>query len=155
MKEVVAFIFQRKGADNLSVDDFVYGPAADLGWFTSKEMRRLLELAAHEGYVDVKDDKVRAIFDHQDVNIPLGFRPTGSILEEVRERPLFQRLLEEIMAIGKRKKQDVLALANEKQDSMNLEIEVALLLVARELELELPSMDLFLDEAEAKLLGKK
>ncbi len=152
---MVAFIFQRKGSSSLSVDDFIYGPAADLGWFSSKEMRKVLENAEKQGFVIVKDKNVVANFDYSAVNIPLGFKPTKDILERVEERPLFQRLLEEITAISEKNKQEILALANKKQDSMNLEIEVALLLVAREMGLELHNKDIFMEEVEALILGEK
>ncbi len=118
-------------------------------------MRRLLEVAENEGFVTVKNDSVHAIFDYGEVNIPLGFKPTKDILKTAGERPLFQRLLEEITTVSNRKKQDILGLANKKQDSINLEIEVALLLVARELEMELPSKDVFIEEVEANILGEK
>lgn len=110
-------------------------------------------MAEKEGFVKVDDNGVMATFDYSEVHIPLGFKPKKDILDTVEVRPLFQRLLEEITSVSSKKKHEILALANKKQDSLNLEIEVALLMVARELDIDLPSLKRFVEETEATILG--
>lgn len=153
LKELLAFIFQRKGSNKMSTDDFIYGPAADLGWFTSKEMRKILEIAQRSGLIMKDNESVKTNFDYSTVKIPLGFTPSKELLKQEVERSLFQRILDEIMATGSGlSKEEIISMTNKKQDSMNIEIEVALLLVARELELELPNESAYLKETEESIL---
>ncbi len=153
MRELLAFVFQRKGSANMSVDDFVYGPAADLGWFTSKEMRKVLEIAQKADLVIRDNDTVRTNFDPGTVDIPLGFKPSKDILNEEVKRPVFQRILDEILAGTKGKsKSEIISMVNQKQERMNIEIEVALLLVARELKLTLPNETEYIQELEESII---
>ncbi len=146
-------MFQRKGSSSMPVDDFIYGPAADLGWFTSKEMRKVLDIAKKAGFIIMENDTVKTNFDPSSVDIPLGFRPSKDILEEDVKRPIFQRILDEMMAAAKNmSKSDIISKVNEKQEKMNIEIEVALLLVARELKMELPNEKEYIRELEETIL---
>ncbi len=153
LKYTIAFIFQRAGAQEIDKDEFIYGPPADLGWFTSSEAKKLLKIARKEGLVKLKDDIVRSEFDPANVNIPLGFEPSKRILEE-NKKPLFQSMLDDVVMYSHLNRQEIMSRVNVKQDDMNIEIEAALLLLARELELELPKKQEYIDAVRKKVRGR-
>ncbi len=152
LKYTVAFIFQRMGNDVIDKDDFIYGPPADLGWFSSSEAKKLLQIARKEGLVNVKGDKVKIKFEHKDLDIPLGFEPPKKILNE-KKKPLFQSMLDDVVMHSHLDRQEVMSRVNVKQDEMNIEIEAALLLIAQELELDLPRKKKYIEDITKKIRG--
>ncbi|MFO7791536.1 MAG: DUF2240 family protein [Candidatus Saliniplasma sp.] len=153
LKYTVAFIFQRMGSEEIDKDDFVYGPPADLGWFSSSEAKKLLGIARKEGLVDLKGDRVKIRFDYNDIDIPLGFEPPKRILEE-KKKPLFQSMLDDVVMHSNLDRQEVMSRVNVKQDTMNIEIEAALLLLAQELELDLPKKQKYIEDIRKKVRGR-
>lgn len=153
LKYTLAFIFQRAGAEEIDKEEFIYGPPADLGWFSSSEAKKLLKIARKEGLVTLNGDKVEINFDPKNVNIPLGFEPSTRILEE-KEKPLFQRMLDDVVMYSQLNRQEVMSRVNLKQDDMNIEIEAALLLLAQELELDLPKKHEYIEAVRKKVRGR-
>ncbi len=153
LKYTLAFIFQRAGSEEMDEDDFIYGPPADLGWFTSSEAKKLLKLARKEGLVKLDGKQVKIEFDPSSVSIPLGFEPSKRILEE-KKKPLFQRMLDDVVMYSQLNRQEIMSRVNVKQDEMNIEIEAALLLLARELELDIPKKQEYIEDVRKKVRGR-
>ncbi|MFW5904150.1 MAG: DUF2240 family protein [Candidatus Saliniplasma sp.] len=153
LKYTLAFIFQRAGSEKIDKEEFIYGPPADLGWFTSSEAKHLLNIARKEGLVNMDGDLVKIEFDPKSVNIPLGFEPSKRILEE-KKKPLFKSMLDDVVMYSHLDRQDVMSRVNVKQDEMNIEIEAALLLLARELELDLPKKQGYIEAVRKKVRGR-
>lgn len=153
LKYTVAFIFQRIGSDEIDKDDFIFGPAADLGWFSSSEAKKLLKIARKEGLVNLKGDNVEITFDHKNLDIPLGFEPPKKILEE-KKKPLFKSILDDVVMHSHLDRQEVMSRVNVKQDEMDVEIEAALLLVAQEIQLDLPRKQNYIEAIRKKIRGR-
>lgn len=132
-------------------DDFIYGPAAELDWFSSKEARRLLSIAEDEGLIRSEGDQVELTFDYHKVNVPLGFEPSEDIFEK-KKQSLFSSLLNDVVNTSNLTREKIMSKVNKKQDKLNIEIEAALLLVARELKLEIPDEEEIIEEIKKKIL---
>ncbi len=134
-------------------DDFVYAPT-EIGWFSSEEGRKLLMKAEEEGLIKRDGEELIADFDYKDEDIPLGFEPSKDIFQEKgEEKSLFSQILEEVVDRSDKKRQDIMSKVNEKQDRLNIDIEVALLLVADELDVELERKDDYIQRIERKVRG--
>ncbi len=151
MKKAIAFIFQRKGVTEMKKEDFIYDPATDLGWFSISESKDLLETAKEKGLVKESKDKVSVNFDHLSVGFPVGFKPTKRILKVDKKEPLLPRMLSAALNNSRYSRSELMAAVNKKQDEMNLEIEVALLLLCSEEGIELPEKRRYIGEIKKKI----
>jgi len=149
----VAFLFSRRGTTKLEAKDFIYDPATELGWFTLSESKKLLQAAKKSGFVKESEGHVEITFDYRSVDFPIGFKPSKKVLEIGKKMPLFPSMLSEAIKNGDISRSDLMAAVNKKQDEMNLEIEVALLLVCDEKGIEMPSKKRFIAAIRKKIRG--
>ncbi len=152
--KTIAFLFQRKGTDEMDVEDFIYDPAAELGWFSTEQARDLLKVAEEQGLVVVEGDIVRTSFNHGSIELPFGFKPTEEVLSTCEPKPLFPEILDVVCTYSGKSRSEIMAKVNKKQDEMNLRIEVALLLVADELGLELSKRDEYIKRIRDDILNR-
>ncbi|UZE92652.1 MAG: DUF2240 family protein [Methanosarcinales archaeon] len=128
LMRTVAMPFRKRGKTVLMVSEFIFALSLDLGWFSPEQAKRVLQVAKEAGLVAVKGDEISPNFDAATVEIPLGFKPE---LSQLKEQPLFDRIIDLIMTTGVSRK-EAIALVNEKQERLQLMIEVTALLVAKE-----------------------
>ncbi len=155
LKQAVAFLFQRRGVTEMKADDFIYDPATELGWFGLPEAKELLEVAKERGLVKESGGMVSVDFDHRTVEFPVGFKPSRNILEAEKKQPLFPSMLSEALDSGRVSRGELMAAVNQKQDDMNLEIEVALIMVCDERGIELAGRDRFIGAIRKKIRGER
>lgn len=132
---LVATPFKKRGKSSLKVSDFIFSLSLDLKWGSPEKVRALLREAETEGMVKIEGEIVRAIFEEKDVEIPVGFKPTTE--EGILERGI--RLITSQTGMSRK---EVIALANERQDSLKklVELDAVVLLVAREFGLDVSSL---------------
>jgi hypothetical protein len=153
LKRTVAFLFQGEG-DELEKEDFIYRQSVDLEWFSSDGARKLLELAEKKGFVTVENDVVKAKIDYNNVDIPMGFEPGPDLIEDSGEENVFDTLMREVLSRADMNRQELIARANRKQDKLNIDIKVAILMVAQEEELDLPDKLEYIEKIEDELRGR-
>lgn len=145
LKQTVAMIFTRRGRQQISERDFILEASMGLRWFPPKDAQRLLDVAIETEVVTRKDGEVAPNFDLKSVEIPLDFAPTSEVLKtRPRETTLFTKILETIVAQSEMEEKALISKVNSVQGDMDVTIEVAALIVGRELGLDLSS---FYDEA--------
>lgn len=139
LMQAIAFLFRRKNGI-LSDRDFVLSASMDLNWFTPREAQRILDMAFERGLILKDGSNLKPNFDSSTIDIPLNFVPNKGILsmassEDMKDRKkdLFAIIVDRIAERAKMQKREVIAKVNKQQERMNLEIEVAGLLVGREL----------------------
>lgn len=132
---LVATPFKKRGKSSLKVSDFIFALSLDLKWGSPEKVRSLLRDAEADGMVRVEGDMVHAVFEEKDVEIPVGFKPTTD--EGILERGI--RLITSQTGMSRK---EVIALANERQDSLQklVELDAVVLLVARELGLDVSGL---------------
>ncbi len=125
---LVATPFKKRGKKSLKISDFIFALSLDLKWGPPEKVRTLLREAEAEGMVKMEGELVHATFDAEAVDIPVGFKPTT-------EEGILDRGIRLITSQTGMSRKEVIALANEKQDSLKklVELDAVVLLVAREM----------------------
>jgi hypothetical protein len=132
---LVATPFKKRGKKSLKISDFIFALSLDLKWGPPEKVRALLREAEAEGMVKMEGEMVTASFDAETLDVPLGFKP--STQEGILDRGI--RLITSQTGMSRK---EVIALANEKQDSLKMlvELDAVVLLAAREMGIDVRSL---------------
>jgi len=132
-----AAFFRNKGKNVVTENEFIMCISMDLRWMRPAEARDLLTLLVSEGHLENDGQHIRPTFDVHATDVPLGFRPSADILG-MRRRPagppagdVLAELMAKAESIGLKRK-DLIVSANAVQKRMNVDIEIAVLLMLRE-----------------------
>ena len=127
----VSMPFKRKGKDALKDTEFILALSLDLKWFNPEQAKIILSEAQKSGLLKREGELVRPSFDISSIEIPSGFKPEPVSTEK---KPIFDRIIERIIAGTKIEKRKVIAMINKKQEdlSKHVEIEISAILVAVE-----------------------
>ncbi|MFC7134259.1 MULTISPECIES: DUF2240 family protein [Salinibaculum] len=127
LRRAVAAPFRQRGVDRLTESEFVVALSLDRDWFSPDQAQRLVDVATGEGLLDREDDDIVATFDTGGVDVPDGFVPDESVLQQ---RSTFERVLDALVDAGVQK-QEAVAEINRLQADLGLAIEAAAVLYAR------------------------
>lgn len=127
LRTAVAAPFRQQGRDRMGKSEFVVALSLDRDWFSPDQAKRLLDVAASEGLVERVDGDVTVTFDLDGVDVPDGFVPDESILQE---RSTFERVLDAIVDAGVQK-QEAVAAINSLQADLGVTVEAAAVVYAR------------------------
>jgi len=127
LRRAVAAPFKQKGRERLPESEFVVALSLDRDWFSPDQAERLVDVATGQGLLAREDDDVVAEFDPSAVDLPDGFVPDESVLQE---QSTFERLLDRVVAAGT-EKQTAVAEINELQSDLGVTIEAAAVVYAR------------------------
>jgi hypothetical protein len=152
LRNAIAMLFKRKGKNVLTEREFVFSASIDFRWYTPKEAQMFLALGLKKGLLSAEDGIVKPTFDFRAVNIPVNYRPGKEMLSEPLEAPpLFPRILGAISSATGMGRRDIVSRINRTQDRLGVEIEVAALVVARELGVEISEL---LEETRKEILER-
>lgn len=128
---IVSMPFKRKGKDALKDTEFILALSLDLKWFNPEQAKIILSEAQKSGLLKRDGELVCPSFDISRIEIPSGFKPEPISPER---KPIFERIIERIIAGTKIEKRKVIAMINKKQEELSkqVEIEVSAILVAVE-----------------------
>lgn len=134
LRDAIALLFKRKGRDELSEREFVLSASMDLRWFPPRDAQRLLQLGLETKLLESRNGAIRPAFDVSAVEVPRDYVPTAEILAAPTpaEEDLFVRLVDAIAAKTASDRKAVIALVNGIQERMDVELEVAALIAARQ-----------------------
>jgi hypothetical protein len=127
LRTAVAAPFRSQGRDRLAESEFVVALSLDRDWFTPDQAKRLVDVAAGEGLLRREDGELLATFDPDTVEIPEGYEPEESVLQQ---RSAFERVLDAVVADGAEKREAV-ANINQLQSDLGLTVEAAAVVYAR------------------------
>ena len=140
LKRCLTVIFRQKGKELLNEQEFVYAASMDLHWFPPKDAQRLLDLSIKEGLLKLSHGTLVPTFELSDKHLEIDYRPPGDLLKadvKIEKADLFIETVNKIVAATKLPKKEVVARINKTRERMNLDIEVAGLVVARSLEVDI------------------
>ena len=125
---LVATPFKKRGKKSLKISDFIFALSLDMKWGPPEKVRALLREAEAEGMVKMEGEIVNATFDAEAVDVPMGFKPST-------EEGILDQGIRLITSHTGMSRKEVIALANEKQDSLKklVELDAVILLIAREM----------------------
>ncbi|MFB3765541.1 MAG: DUF2240 family protein [Methanotrichaceae archaeon] len=143
---LIAMPFKKRGKNSLKISDFIFALSLDLKWGPPEKVRALLREADAEGMVKLDGEIVHARFEAESVDIPMGFKPTS-------EEGILDRGIRLITSKTGMSRKEIIALANEKQDSLQrlVDLDAVMLLVARELGIDVSDLA---NEAFQNLLAR-
>lgn len=78
----MAAAFRHLRKERLQKVEFIYYISIDRKWMNKDQAALLLERARDEGLIIQKDGTFVPAFDPAEVDIPLGFKPSGDVLEK-------------------------------------------------------------------------
>jgi hypothetical protein len=146
LRVAVAIPFRQEGVDRLGEGAFVVALSLDRDWFSPDQAKRLIDVAAARGLVERTDGDLVAAFDPGTVTVPDEFAPDESLLAE---GSVFEQVLDAVVADGAQKRAAVAAI-NERQRDLEITLEAAAILHARERGLDVTAAA---DRARADLRG--
>ena len=126
LRRAVAAPFQQRGVDQLPESEFVVALSLDRDWFTADQAKRLVDVAAGEGYLERDGDDVRVAFDPAAIEVSAEFEPDESVLQQ---RTTFERMLDAVVDSGV-EKQTAVAEINQLQSELAVTVEAAAALYA-------------------------
>jgi len=137
-----AAFFRNKGKNMVTEKEFVMGISMDLRWMRPGEAKELLASLITEGHLKDDGQHIRPAFDVHEIDVPLGFKPSADILRMKRDNvkkeaagppagDILAELMEKAGSIGLKKK-DFIVSVNAVQKRMNVDIEIAALIMLRE-----------------------
>jgi hypothetical protein len=132
---LVATPFKKRGKTSLKISDFIFALSLDLKWGPPEKVRALLREAESEGMVKMEGDMVNALFDAAAVEVPMGFKPST-------EEGILDQGIRLITSHTGMSRKEVIALANEKQDSLKrlVELDAVVLLIAKEMGIDVAEL---------------
>jgi len=138
LKFTAAAFFRSKGKNVVTENEFLMGISMDLRWMTPGETKELISLLISNGILEKDGEYLRPKIDVGAVAVPIGFRPNADMLklkQKAASPPPADGLLAELMAkaesAGMRRK-DFIVAVNALQKRMNIDIEIASILLLRE-----------------------
>ncbi|HPS91825.1 MAG TPA: DUF2240 family protein [Methanothrix sp.] len=132
---LVATPFKKRGKSSLKISDFIFALSLDLKWGPPEKVRALLREAEAEGMVKMEGEMVVAAFDASAVAVPLGFKPST-------EEGILDQAIRLIISQTGMSRKEVVALANEKQDSLKklVELDAVVMLIAKEMGIDVSEL---------------
>lgn len=140
LRKCLAALFRQKGKDVMTEREFVYAASMDLHWFAPREAQTLLEISLKCGLLRLSDGALSPSFEISDDMIELDYKPSRDIIigEQKRdERDSFMVLVDKISASSGLERKQVIAGINKIREKMPVDIEVAALLLARNLGIDI------------------
>ncbi len=134
LKQLIAFLFNRKGRRSLSRRDLEMAVSMDLHWFSPTEAREIINNAKKADLIIERDSELEPTFDPRSVGVPIGFRPSAKVLQRPNPVPLFIQIVNRIVGATDSSRQEVIAEINRKREELGTEIEVVALLMAKKYE---------------------
>lgn len=134
LRYAIALLFRRKGRDELTEREFVLSASMDLRWFPPRDAQRLLQLGLETKLLESHGGNLRPAFDLGSVEVPRDFIPTAKTLDVATPvgEDVFLRIVDALVAATKSDRRAVIATINGVQEKMDVDVEVAALIAARQ-----------------------
>ncbi|UCE74288.1 MAG: DUF2240 family protein [Methanomassiliicoccales archaeon] len=148
LMQALGYLFQRKGTDVLSEKELILSASMDMGWFSPDEAKQLIEVGLELKLLYKTEGGLKPTFDYKSLEIPIDLTPKKNILQLESQEPLLLSIVRNIDEKTGLERNEIMAEINKKQDALNVEIEVAAILIAQKYELDISG---FLREAESEI----
>ena len=138
LRDAIALLFKRKGRDELSEREFVLSASMDLHWFPPRDAQRLLQLGLETKLLESQGGAIRPAFDVSSIEVPRDYVPTSAILDVPTpvSEDVFLRIVDAIVATTRTDRKSVIASVNAVQAKLDVEVEVAALVAAHQVGVE-------------------
>jgi hypothetical protein len=152
-KEVIAFLYNRSGKEEMSAQELRLAMSMDLRWFSPKEAEEIVDTFQNKRLLVRKGGGgLRPAFNYRKLTLMRDFRPSKEeLLGGGDGEPLFIRMIGHITDKANEEKRNVIAMVNRKAGEMRIEVEAAAMLVGDELGVDMAPLA---DEALKAIVEK-
>lgn len=135
LKEVIAFLYNRSGKEEMSAQELRLAMSMDLRWFSPKEAEEIVDTFQNKRLLVRKGGGgLRPAFNYRKLTLERDFRPVKEeLLGGGDDEPLFVRMVGHITDKADQEKRNVIAMVNRRAGEMGIEVEAAAMLVGDEL----------------------
>jgi hypothetical protein len=136
LRKCIAALFRLKGKDVMTEREFVYAASMDLHWLTPKEAQMLLEISLKCGLLRLSDGTLTPSFEISDDTVELDYKPPRDLIlaeQHKDQKDFFIELVDRISASSGLQRKEIIAKINKMRERMPVDIEVAALIVGRDL----------------------
>ena len=128
----VAAFFRNKGKTVMTEQEFLMGISMNSRWMAYGDAETLLSVLLADGTMKRDGEYIRPAFDLNSIDVPVGYRPPDDLLSSRNDQTdILQLLISKAASAGIEKK-EFLSYCRGIQKSLNVEIEVAALIVLRD-----------------------
>jgi hypothetical protein len=135
-----AAFFRNKGRDVVAEKEFTMGISLDLRWMSVKESKALMDMMVSSGVLELKDGFLRPKFDGSAMDIPMAYRPSPELIASVTSgnkiKKAAEGLFPEMVSMAEKsgmRKAGYIAACNALQKKLDVDIEVAGVIVLRDI----------------------
>jgi hypothetical protein len=152
-KEVIAFLYNRSGKEEMSAQELRLAMSMDLRWFSPKEAEEIVDTFQNKRLLVRKGGGgLRPAFNYRKLTLDRDFRPDKEqLLGGGEDEPLFVRMVGHITDKADQEKRNVIAMVNRRAGEMGIEVEAAAMLVGDELGVDMSPLA---DEALEAIVEK-
>jgi len=79
LEVIIAFVFRRSGRPVLRESEIYLPLSMELNWFSLEEAQAVVDAAISAHLLEKREGFLEPVFDIDDVEIPVGFSPSGSV----------------------------------------------------------------------------
>ena len=128
---VLAAPFKKNATSSLSMRDFEFALSFDFKWMSPDEASKVRDLGIKSRLLTLDGGALKPVFDLDDVDMPHGFKPDVDLF---KEKTLLENIMDHVSTSTGMELRDIAARINAKQEQLSdlVDIEVAALLVAKE-----------------------
>ena len=152
---IISFVFKRSGKKELSFSEFYLTLSIDLNWFTPEDAKNFTQQMIKKGQLIEEKEIIKPGFEINNIKVPAGFYPSKDVLKEKKpvepkkdNKDALTTIIEKIIEKTNEKQQTVFKKIKTISEELNITIEVAALVFAKEHDIEFN--DLY-DEVESKI----
>ncbi len=140
-----AAFFRNKGKDVVAEKEFTMGISLDLRWMSVKESQALMDTMVSSGVLELKDGYLRPKFDGAELEIPMAYRPSAELIASVtsKKKKTENGLFPEMISIAEKsgmRRAGYIAACNALQKKLDVDIEVAGVIVLRDIGADVSSL---------------
>lgn len=134
LKEVIAFLYNRSGKEEMTAKELRLVMSMDLRWFSPKEAEEIVDMFQNKRLLVRKGGGgLRPAFNYRKLTIDRDLHPTKKeLLGGSGEEPLFIRMVGHITDRADEEKRNVISMVNRKAGELGIEVEAAAMLVGDE-----------------------
>lgn len=134
LKEVIAFLYNRSGKEEMTAKELRLVMSMDLRWFSPKEAEEIVDMFQNKRLLLRKGGGgLRPAFNYRKLTIDRDLHPTKKeLLGGSGEEPLFIRMVGHITDRADEEKRNVISMVNRKAGELGIEVEAAAMLVGDE-----------------------
>ncbi len=136
LKKTLAFIYNNQGQESMTKKELELAMAMTQRWFSSSEANGLIDFALREGLLEETDQGCVLSYDPKEMDIPFDFKPSDRVLKLLLVKDPFKALIKRIEENSSMERKKIMANVNRIQQDLNVTIEVAAIMVAKEMDVE-------------------